>query len=320
MALDFFTPIDYLNHGKGFSSSLQMMADNYFFYGNSAHRAYLIEVENDTFYVQLLPCEANCWKTAIKMASLATLVIPLIMLIIKVIGRLGKEFKILNVSELSCEPKNGVVLTPIKPESNWDPTVDEARYKAMFEESGIEYSEATALQKHVAFFADEKGQITRQSMQEGFNRLRLGAIKSWLLSWVVFKGLASSTESVDGVIRLQDISKGKHLSDTEIFTADGEFDSASFDRLGQFAKTAPELLTADEFAQMRASNRKRDQDLSGATAGAIASKGEFDLMLSLFADRYVIDAFGTATPAMSFERLRSMYIDGPLLFEEVAQT
>ena len=59
---------------------------------------------------------------------------------------------------------------------------------------------------------------------------------------------------------------------------------------------------------MRSANSERDRNLSGARTGAFASKGEFDLLLRLFADRSVIDAYGNPTPAISFDRLRAMLL------------
>ena len=314
MGVDFFTPVDYLNKDNGYFGWLQPLADDYFNFGQSKNRAYVLDVKNNSYYVHLIPCETNVWMTALKIASLPTLIIPFTMLVVKLVNRAGKEF----IPQFSGRTRDFEIITPKRRESDDKRSDYEDKYRKIFRNAGLEYAQATSLQKHVAFFADENGGITRQSMQEGFERLHLGKIKSFLLSWVVFNGLISSTGSTNGKICLKDIAKGKHASDTGAFTADGEFDSTKYENLRRFAKTNSNLLTAEELSAMRSAQWTRDQNLSGATTGALASKGEFDLLLTLFGDRYVVDREGNATAAISLDRLQEMYTKGPLLFEEVA--
>lgn len=192
------------------------------------------------------------------------------------------------------------------------------RYTKLFAIAGLDYSKATPLQKHAAFFVDETGGVTRASMQDGFERLHMGKIFSIAASIFIFYGLAASTGTKNGAIQLKDLNKGKHPSDTGTFTTTGDLDLNKFENYRLFAKTCPDLLTADEVAQMRAANSKRDQEISGYLNGALASKGEFDFTMKLFSDRTIVDEKGKSIPAISFKQLLRVYTDGPLLFEEVA--
>lgn len=317
MDLNFFTPVNYLNHDTSLFTHLKEAADNYFYYGIKKPRAYVLDIEGNSYKVQLVDCKPNLVSTALKIASLPTLILPLSMLFIKIAARAGRHFTVINPQSTE-RTAPFEILAPQKRKITFDRLAQEKRYTELFAKAGLDYSKATPLQKHVAFFVDQNGDISRSSMQTGFERLHLGKITSIASSIFVFNGLSLLTGKVNGVIRLTDIDKGKHLSDTGMFTKTGELDLAKFKIFQQFAKTNPYLITADELTQMEAANKARDKDLNGAEVGALASSGEFDLTLKLFADRFVVDENGKATPAITFDQLLKVYADGPLLFEEVA--
>ena len=199
-----------------------------------------------------------------------------------------------------------------------NPPLPKRNYTVILEKAGLSDTTATALQRHVLFFADDNGVLTRESMQKAFQRLHFGKIKAFFISWVIFKGIASSTGSRNGAIPLKEIAKAMHLSDTGVYTQTGDFSPVQFDRLRQFAKIDPKFLTSSELAEMRLANKKREPNSLRAKIGAIASKAEFDLLLKLFGDWKIIDSKGTPSFAISFDRLRAFYANGPELFEEIA--
>jgi hypothetical protein len=69
---------------------------------------------------------------------------------------------------------------------------------------------------------------------------------------------------------------------------------------------------------MRKANFERDALKEGAASGAQASMGEFLVALNLFSDCAVVDTFGNVKQAISLDRLKRLYTEGPQLFEEVA--
>lgn len=313
--LNFFTPVSYLNNDNGYFTRLKEMADDYFYYGGA--RAYIEDSSGFSSKARLVECKASSWMTALKVASLAIPIIPLGMLCIKAVVRWRQEFTILNPQPLKLG-ESPRILTPQKKHFSFDAAAQRNRYVEQFARAGIDYSRATPLQKHVAFFTDRSGNLTQDSMRQGFERLHFGKITAAIVSFFIFRGLTSSTGTTNGVLSLKDIHKGKHPSDTGAFTERGGIDFQKVDQLRLFAKTHPDLLTASELAQMRAVNKKRDESVAGGWMGSIASQGEFDLTLSLFGDRFIVDDYGNAIPAITLGRLHTLYTDGPVLFEEVA--
>jgi len=307
MSVGFFTPIHYLNEGGSF---LQRAADDYFTFGCNVNRAYVVGRKNDVYTVEIVNCKSSLFSLAIKTFSLFTLVIPAIMLFIKAIYRWNKQF----VVQAAKVANPSVVLHLRQGGHGINRAEMDKKYEALFQKIGLKYADATPLQKHSAFFADENGWITRHSIRTGFERLGMGCIQSCLASFVVFKGLVKTGDKVS----LRDIAENKHKSDTGSFDDKGAFDLKSFAHLQAFAKTDKTFLTTDELADMRSKNCSRDKHLAGSTFGALASKGEFDLLLSLFGDRCIVDEYGKTTGAITFDRLRAMYLSGPMLFEEIA--
>jgi hypothetical protein len=310
MTISYFTPVNYLDKGGSF---LQKTADDYFVFCRNITRAYVIGKENDVYKVVLVNTKSSLFPLALKVLSLFTVIIPVLMLCIKAIYRWNKQFSVQSIQ--SAAPFT--MLYPTREQSPLDREAIKNKYNAFFAKIGLTYDQATPLQKHVIFFANENGMITRQSMQKGFERLHMGPIQASLLSYAVFKGLAPSPTATE--IPVRDIHQMNHKSSTRAYDNNGEFDVTKFDLLQTFAKIDPTFLTADELATMRSVNSARDKNLPGATKGTIASKGEFGLLLTLFADRYVVQEYGNAIPAITFDKLRSMYLDGPMFFEAIAK-
>lgn len=309
MTLSFFTPVNYLDKG---GSLLQKAADEYFVFGRHVARAYVVGKENGVYMVELVNTKSSLFSLALKVLSLFTVIIPVLMLCIKAIYRWNKQFSVQSIQ--SATPFT--ILYPTREHSPLDRKAIKNKYDAIFAKIGLTYDQATPLQKHVIFFANENGMITRQSMQKGFERLSMNPFQAYLLSYVVFKGLAPSPTATE--IPVGDIHQMNHKSSTRAYNNNGEFDVAKFNQLQTFAKTEATFLTADELATMRSINSARDKNLPGATKGAIASKGEFGLLLTLFGDRYIVHEYGNAIPAITFDKLRAMYLDGPMFFEAIA--
>lgn len=315
-SVNFFTPINYLNHEKGVFAPIRKFADNYFYYGGK--RAYVIDAKGKNYDVQLLDCKAKTLTTALKIASLATIVIPLTMLLIKAASRIGKTFT--PVQTASAETRMFArTVGPQNDGAKFDPEDSKQRYVDAFAKVGLDYDHATPLQKHVAFFTDEDGNITKKSTQKALQSVGLGKITAFVAAFFIVKGLAKATGAQNDVLRLENIHRGKHPSDTGVYTETGEIDEEKFEGLKAFAQTNPEVLTAGELAQLRSADYKRDKQKPGALNGRVGAEGEFRLQLKLFGDKYLVDSYGNATPAISFDRLREFYTNGPVLFDELAQ-
>lgn len=315
--IGFFVPLSYTDRNKSFSNSLEEAADDYFFYGGMKDRAYVIDTEKGTHQVQLIKCKANVGLTALKIASLLLLPIPLFMLIVKAVARRNRKYAILNPNS-GARTESFVPLLQ-KPRVSVYNAAMEERYKKIFEKAGIDYSQATPLQLHAIFFANDHGEITRTSIQNAFNRLHFSKPVSVVIGFIAIKALGPIMGEKNGALSLKDLNKAKHSSDTGVFTSQGKFDPEKFDEIQEkYAKQNKNFITADELAKMRAANKARDSKNKDAGFGATASKGEFGTLLSLFSDGALVDINGNIIPTITFKRLREFYTAGPKLFEEAA--
>lgn len=315
--LDFFTPISFATPNKSWCDSFQEAADDYFFYGNGwDDRAFVVGREGNRWNVQLIPCGSSTALNFVKIATLFTGVIPLFMFLAKAALRHNREYAIVWTGR-TCAGAFVPLYHKAQPSVYTDQM--EKRYQAIFKKAGIDYAQATPLQRHVVFFANGQGELTKESIRTGFERLRFARIISFLAPYIIFQLLGPLMGEHNGALSMKDIDKAKHPSDTGVFTSQGQFDPAKFEAIRkQYAKVNKDFLTAGELDAMRAVNKERDENQKDGFKGSIASLGEFRSMLDLFSDGQLVDANGNIIPTISFSRLRDFYTGGPKLFEEVA--
>ncbi|KAI3878119.1 hypothetical protein MKX03_036918 [Papaver bracteatum] len=139
------------------------------------------------------------------------------------------------------------------------------------------------LQKHAAFFDRNKdGVIYPWETFQGCRAIGLGLGVSTALA--VFVNLALSGSTRPGKfpnllfpIEVQNIVKGKHTSNTGVYDAEGNFDSAKFEEIFQkHSKANADALTADELSGMLKSNRV-PKDYKGSVGSWVEWKTFFSV-------------------------------------------
>ncbi|MBI4349235.1 MAG: hypothetical protein HY553_20525 [Elusimicrobia bacterium] len=173
----------------------------------------------------------------------------------------------------------------------------------------------TPLEKHAAFFdRDGDGVITVSETAASLRELGLGRARALFSATAIHLGLSASTRSswwdaARLVIRIENIHKGMHPSDTGVYDAQGRFVQAEFDRIfDRFSKSRPGRLNRPELLAMIEANSKRKP----GAVGKAASEAEFGLLLELAADGSdIVD--GKRVPSISRERLSQLY-DGTLFY------
>lgn len=317
--LDFSVPVLHMPtpgiiSTKSLSTKLVEFADDFFCYGNNKVHAYVTKKTDKNYEVKIMTSKSPIWKTALKIVFLFTPISP-ILFAIKLISRMNKKFSITDNSAL----KNRHEFEPLQFKHKQKVFMPAEHYKKMCLNAGIELDKTTPLQKHVLFFANSEGNLTRKSFQKGFERLGSSKITSFLVSYAIFSQLVKHMKLTSNVIPLSQIAKGTHHASTGVFNKDGTLDLNKFEVLKKkYPSIDPNFLTADDLVRMRKANFEKDALKEGAESGSTAAKGEFLFALNLFSDCAVVDSLGKITPAISLDRLKKLYTNGPELFEEVA--
>lgn len=167
----------------------------------------------------------------------------------------------------------------------------------------------TPLQKHVAFFDQNNDGIVHVSETfKGLRDLGLGRALSAFGSVFINGGLGSKTgEKFSNLtVNISKIAQAKHDSDTDVFDEKGDFSSTKFEELfDKYDLDKDGALSKEEFLNFR--NRNKE-----TTAGGIASKGEFDLLIKVAGTDAKID--NKATKTISKERMLEFY-NGTLFYK-----
>ncbi|PIQ25853.1 hypothetical protein COW36_22205 [bacterium (Candidatus Blackallbacteria) CG17_big_fil_post_rev_8_21_14_2_50_48_46] len=167
----------------------------------------------------------------------------------------------------------------------------------------------TPLQRHVDFFdRNHDRTITLSETYSGLRALGVGRVTSALGAAFINGGLGFRTgeTALSLKVNTDKIAAAKHDSDSDVYDQKGEFNAAKFDEL--FAKydlNQDGALSREEFQNFRARNKE-------STAGGIASKGEFDLLVKIAAEPQKVN--GKETHVISKERMQSFY-DGRLFYD-----
>lgn len=176
------------------------------------------------------------------------------------------------------------------------------------------FDQLTPLQRHVAFFdRDQDGVLTVSETAQGLRALGQNRFVAAGAAALIHLGLAKPVN--DSYFKLDmkiaDIQKGKHDSDTDVYTATGQVDQARFEKLfNRFDTNKSGSLSAPEIANLRAYVKGKE--------GSAAATAEWTVFMSLLSDCMEIDGDGKTVKAISKAGLSSFYA-GTLMFEKEAQ-
>lgn len=163
----------------------------------------------------------------------------------------------------------------------------------------------TPLQKHVAFFdQNNDGVIHVSETYKGLRDLHLSKPLSALGAVFINAGLGSKTgeKFSDLTVNVKNIAGAKHDSDTDVFDEKGNFSAPKFEELfKKYDLDNDGALSKEEFLNFR--NRNKE-----STAGAIGSKGEFDLLVTVAGEAK------NETKVISKERMLDFY-NGSLFYK-----
>jgi peroxygenase len=169
-------------------------------------------------------------------------------------------------------------------------------------------TELTPLQRHAAYFDPEgTGLIRFGQTYRGLRDLGVGRGWSVTLSSIIHAALGRRTSGGLLTIRIANIHRGKHDSDTGVFDASGKLVDARFEAL--FASIAhtdpPNVITRKEFRSFM------KQSGPQSAAGTFFSWAEAKLFFCVAADTEKRED-GKTVPAIRRATLRSFY-EGDLL-------
>ncbi|KAJ3699353.1 hypothetical protein LUZ61_003058 [Rhynchospora tenuis] len=169
-------------------------------------------------------------------------------------------------------------------------------------------TDVTPLQMHASFFDRNKdGIVTLKETYEGMRAIGCSVPVS-AGGALFINGLLSpktrppgKSASASLPIYIENISKGKHGSDTDSYDSQGRFVPEKFEQIFiKYAKTNPNALTSKELDDMLQANKD-----SGDTKGQIAAQGEWKLLYDLAKDK---DGF------LQKDTIRGVY-DGSLFYK-----
>lgn len=167
----------------------------------------------------------------------------------------------------------------------------------------------TALQKHVMFFdTNDDGIITLDETKKGLKRLGLGG--GFAAGGALFINLGLRKAANGLSVDIAKIHQAKHGSDTGAFDGEGKFVLTRFGQIMTFDANKSGSLTWAELKVMLAKN-KTD------TAGNLASKAEFGLLIKLGSDTTELEG-KEKVGAISEKRLAALY-DGTLFHTIAAE-
>ena len=173
----------------------------------------------------------------------------------------------------------------------------------------------TALQKHVMFFdQDGDGKITVGETFDGLRELGFGYTRSSAFAFAINAGLGVATGApwyAPLTVDIENIAKGKHDSDTDIYDVDGRFNAQKFEDLFAIYDTdSDNALSAEEFEIFYMRNKEDE-------ASSLVSTFEFGLLIELAGEPRVID--GKETSVVTRETMARFY-DGSLFYDLVGRT
>lgn len=206
-------------------------------------------------------------------------------------------------------------VTPIQPKTQTapsNPAPESAAPAAKQAKDELKLSSSngrSALQRHVDFFdRNHDHTITVSETYAGLRALGLGRALSVAGAGFINLGLGSKTGASWYSLKVfpDNIAAAKHDSDSDVFNEKGELDPAKFNTLfDKYDQDGDGALSESEFLNFRQRNKE-------STAGGIASKGEFDLLLKIAGEAK--NSQGQEVHAISRERMVQFY-EGTLFYK-----
>jgi peroxygenase len=166
----------------------------------------------------------------------------------------------------------------------------------------------SALERHAAYFDPGRtGRIPWNQTYRGLRDLGVGRAWSGVLSTIINLALGKRTGGGWLTIRVANIRRGKHDSDTGIFDERGEFVPARFDALFEsISKSeAPDRLTRKEFRDFMKAHGPQ------SAVGGFFSGAEAKVFFCVAADTTKLEG-GAVVPAVRRRTLHTFY-EGKLL-------
>ncbi|KAF3331547.1 putative peroxygenase 5 [Carex littledalei] len=146
----------------------------------------------------------------------------------------------------------------------------------------------TPLQMHASFFdRDKNGLVYLKETYEGLRAIGLGVVRATSLALVINGGLSPSTSpnkipSPLLPIYVENISRGKHGSDSGAYDSEGRFVPEKFEEIfKKYAKVNPNALTSEEVDEMLKGNEQPNDPI-----GHSGSMLEWRLLYDLAKDKY----------------------------------
>ena len=92
--IGFWTPVRYGVQSTSLGQKIRECADSYFHLGGRVAVVMPGVVQNNSVGVRLQPEAVSCWRTALKVVSCITLILPALMFMTKVISRYSSSFHV----------------------------------------------------------------------------------------------------------------------------------------------------------------------------------------------------------------------------------
>lgn len=154
-------------------------------------------------------------------------------------------------------------------------------------EGNLKYEDMTPLQKHVAFFDRNKdGLIYPWETFQGMRAIGAGIGLSTVSAIFINGALSPKTSpgkfpSLLFPIYVENISKGKHGSDSGVYDSEGRFVPEKFEEIfKKYAKTKPDALTSKELEDLLQGNKE-----PADAKGHVAAKTEWKVLYLLAKDK-----------------------------------
>lgn len=179
---------------------------------------------------------------------------------------------------------------------------------------------ASNLGKHIAFFADQDGNVTLASVTKKFIQLGESESSAAVKAAVIMAAAGTSVKYCPFRMFKPEEAVGvlNHARDTSIFNLDGSINEAQWQRLSAYAEIdhGKQIITKTrllEFLQLCRSEDAR-HDLFGI--GKAASDGEWNDFFKQFTDHWKQTADGLEA-CVTLSTLRQFYEDGGKAFQRV---
>lgn len=176
------------------------------------------------------------------------------------------------------------------------------------------------LGKHIAFFADQDGNVTTSSVTKKFIQLGESESSAAMKAAVIMAAAGASIKYCPFRMFKPEEAVGvlNHARDTSIFNLDGSINEVQWQKLCKYAEVdqGKQVITKArllDFLQ-ECSNEDERQDFFGL--GKIASDGEWNDFFKQFTDHWK-NSNGDAEACVTLTTLREFYEEGGKAFQRV---